>query len=396
MLPVFLLAGCSKKSPTTGPVERAEPADGQFELRIDRLNNDPTTVEVVATPVLDNTWPKSLNPANAEQMQSLLTLHLQSKDAPAQALPPVAGEYLFTEGRLRLRPRHPLLRSQSYRIQFNPAVLGGNQSDARPITTDYHVPPPPAAAAPRIEAVYPSAAILPANHLKFYVVFTEPMETGNLFRHFKLLDDQGREVPEPFRETELWSSDGKRLTLWFHPGRQKTGVNLNQELGPVLTEGRNYTLRIASEWRSQSGATLERVFEKRFQAGPAQHAKLDIKDWQLSNPEPRLTRALMVQFPCSLDWALLHHRLWVETASGQRVAGSVATGVEERSWHFEPADPWESGHYRLAADTILEDLAGNSLARPFEVRADAPAPSPASSVLYREFTIAPAGPIGAK
>src|SRR6186713_2761613 len=80
-------------------------------------------------------------------------------------------------------------------------------------------------AAPRVDAVYPSAATLPANHLKFYIHFSAPMRQGVFLDHCKLLDDHGRMImTEPFRETELWSEDGKRLTLWLHPGRQKTGV----------------------------------------------------------------------------------------------------------------------------------------------------------------------------
>src|SRR5689334_1054660 len=85
--------------------------------------------------------------------------------------------------------------------------------------------PTPLAPAPCVEALYPGAATLPANHLKFYVHFSVPMRQGVFMDYCKLLDDHGRMVPEPFRETELWSEDGRRLTLWLHPGRQKTGVN---------------------------------------------------------------------------------------------------------------------------------------------------------------------------
>jgi len=38
------------------------------------------------------------------------------------------------------------------------------------------------------------------------------------------------------------SGDAKRLSLWIHPGRIKNGVNLREELGPVLEPNRKYTL----------------------------------------------------------------------------------------------------------------------------------------------------------
>ena len=92
-------------------------------------------------------------------------------------------------------------------------------------------------------AIFPSAEVLPANHLKFYVHFPEPMREGVFLDYCALLDEHGQPVLEPFRETELWSDDRRRLTLWLHPGRQKAGVNLNVEFGPVLEPGRRYTLR---------------------------------------------------------------------------------------------------------------------------------------------------------
>ena len=64
------------------------------------------------------------------------------------------------------------------------------------------------------------------------------MRQGVFLEFCKLRASHGREDDDgPFRETELWSEDGRRLTLWLHPGRQKTGVNLNTEIGPVLDPG---------------------------------------------------------------------------------------------------------------------------------------------------------------
>jgi hypothetical protein len=105
-----------------------------------------------------------------------------------------------------------------------------------------------AAEAPRLEAIYPSGDTVPANHLKFYLHFSAPMREGVFLEHCRLLDATGKPVLEPFRETELWSEDHRRLTLWLHPGRQKTGVNLNDEFGPVLQPNQSYTLVISGAW----------------------------------------------------------------------------------------------------------------------------------------------------
>ena len=76
---------------------------------------------------------------------------------------------------------------------------------------------------------------------------------------------------------------------------------------------------------------------------------------------------LVVRFPESLDRALLERLIWVENAESKVVAGQVSAGTAETSWRFTPANPWRQGAYRLVIGTELEDLAGNSVAQPFEV-----------------------------
>ena len=120
--------------------------------------------------------------------------------------------------------------------------------------------------------VEPGTPVVPANLLKFYLHFPGPMERGDVFRHLRLVevDTGGREiaeVPEPFREVELWDETFTRMTLWFHPGRQKPGVNLNVEIGPILEEGNRYRLEISEKWRMESGETLAGERNHLFSAG---------------------------------------------------------------------------------------------------------------------------------
>jgi hypothetical protein len=48
------------------------------------------------------------------------------------------------------------------------------------------------------------------------------------------------------------------------------------------------------------------------------------------------------------------------------VPGTAAVGAEERSWSFRPASAWEADAHELAVDAVLEDVAGNSVARVFD------------------------------
>ncbi len=224
--------------------------------------------------------------------------------------------------------------------------------------------------------VEPAFAVLPANHLKFYLYFPGPMERGEVFRHLRLVevDVSGAElaeVPEPFREVELWDETFTRLTLWFHPGRQKPGVNLNLEIGPVLEEGKRYRLEISGKWRLEAGEALGETVRHSFAAGPFDGTQPDPRRWKVEGERP-----LVVRSDDLLDPVSLRHSLTLIDERGEEMAGAMigeltlcsdrppglATGLV-----FAASETLPPGSYRLRIDPRLEDLAGNSVARPFNV-----------------------------
>jgi len=104
-------------------------------------------------------------------------------------------------------------------------------------------------------------------------------------------------------------------------------------------------------------------------------------------PQSGKADPLLVQFPESLDHALLQRMLWVVDASGKRVDGTVRVGREETVWGLLPEKPWAAGAYRLTIDTALEDLAGNSIASPFEVPEGRAPAKPAAKTVELPFTV---------
>jgi hypothetical protein len=75
-----------------------------------------------------------------------------------------------------------------------------------------------------------------------------------------------------------------------------------------------------------------------------------------------------------MEHALLHRLLTVADASGKAVEGAIELTDNETRWRFTPKAAWPAGAYHLVADTRLEDLAGNSIERPFEVDIFHPVP----------------------
>lgn len=291
----------------------------------------------------------------ADGWAEALSVHTGSTSNPA-----MLGDYSVEKGVLKFKPRFPARAGVRYL-----AVLRAEKG-AKPLVVPLAGPArkPPSA---EVSAVYPSAAMLPENHLRFYIHFSEPMAQGGSYANLKLLDAKGKPVPYPFLELdeELWDHTGKRFTLLLDPGRVKRFLKPREELGPVLEHGGSYTLVIEKAWRDADGSAMKEAYRKSFKVGPPDEKRLDHKKWKLLVPSGR--KPLRVEFGKPLDHAMAQRVIWVEDAGGKKVAGAVALRDKESVWLFTPAEEWKPGEYSLVADTQLEDPCGNNLEQAFEV-----------------------------
>lgn len=358
-------AASRTESPVQVDLPPLPPRPDKFTISITPRGPDPQIVDVWAdTPDLTY-WPQ-VAPRLGERAAIWMLQFGRATDEGCGmiALP---GDLSVIDGRLRFQPTLPLQDGVKYRAVFAPEeFLGRGGIVSRP-SVDYTILPPKGLPA-EVTRIYPSGDALPANHLKFYVFFSTPMEQGDTWNHFELIDETaGEPVPDPFRPTELWSEDGLRLTLWFHPGRQKTGVNLNIDIGPVLEAGHRYTLVVRKGWRAQNGTLLKDDVRKSFLATEAEHAQVDPQSWTMVVPVTGSEVPLQLKFSKPLDWSLLRRELHVEDSTGKKVDGAIGIYSHEKLWEFKPEYAWKPGRYELVVGGVLEDLAGNSVARPFEV-----------------------------
>jgi hypothetical protein len=272
-------------------------------------------------------------------------------------IPPLLGSYSAGRGLLVFHPRFPLAPGVHYRAVFQ---LPGES----PAVAFFDGPPQDTTPSTRVEQIYPSTNVLPANELKLYVYFSAPMSRGEAWQHIRLLDETGKPVPLAFLELdqELWDPDNQRLTVLFDPGRIKRGLVPEQEIGPPLVEGKKFMIAVDRDWHDARGISLVEGFEKVFSVGPADRVSPDPKQWKIMAPKAGTSDALVVDFPKPMDYALLQRLLSV-----QRVAGDIAVDHEETQWRFTPHEVWKAGSYSLVADATLEDLAGNHLDRAFDV-----------------------------
>lgn len=275
----------------------------------------------------------------------------------AGATDPVFGESTREGDVLIFKPRYPFKPGTSYRI-----VAGG-------VERTLLLPAPPPGPPTALRKVYPTSNVMPENQLKFYLHFSGPMSKGELYRRVQLFEG-GRKVQRPFLELgeELWDRSATRVTLLFDPGRIKSGLVPREEEGPALEAGKSYELVIDGAWPDAEGRPLREGYRKSFKVEGPDTTQPHPSNWKWSPPRAGTALPLTIQFPEPLDAGLLARVLVVEG-----VEGTVEIDREETRWRFFPAAPWKGGAQALVVDTILEDRAGNSLDRPFEVDVVRPA-----------------------
>lgn len=327
----------------------------------------------------------ALQRINNPNVERILRVFVVQPDGKA-ATEPIAGDYTMERNQLLFKPRYKLQPGVTYRAVFK---LLGEEG-----TFETTIPKPAVVATTFVERIYPSAALLPENQLKFYIHFSAPMSKGEAFKRLHLLEDGNTEVKLPFLEIdeELWDKQQRRLTVLFDPGRIKTGVTPNQEVGLALKAGHRYTLVVDEDWKDAKEIPLKAAFKKEFAVGPADRTPIDPKTWQLDQPKAGTQDPLFVRLLESLDAALIQRFIDVVDDKSKLVAGKVTIQEDERVWVFQPEQPWTAGNYSLEILKTLEDLAGNKVGRAFEVdRVEQPAATgPDASLTYSlPFVIAP-------
>ncbi len=282
---------------------------------------------------------------------------------------PLSGTTSMVNGAVRFRARFPLEPGTTYRAVFTPNSIKFNGEPAAALAQTFTIPKKPSGPATMVTAVYPTQDVLPENQLKFYLHFSAPMSRGEAYRRVHLLNEKNEPIELPFLELdqELWDAKQERFTLLFDPGRIKRGLKPREEVGPVLEGGKRYTFVIDADWLDAKGNSLAKGIRKTFRSGPPDDQPIDLTKWKISKPTADGREPLSIQFPKALDHALAEHLIWIETAKGIRVSGSAGLADKEHRWLFTPEYPWKSGDFRIAVDSTLEDLAGNSVDRPFEI-----------------------------
>jgi len=333
-------------------------------IRISLIAPAPSRPARVVVTGVDQASLKALRsaPSSGAPWDSLFRVSVGVADAP-----PIAGRYFATDTSLEFEPLFPLDLGRDYFVRVDPKRLAVPLAEP-PVAAIVILPKEERAPSTNVARILPTNPELPENQLRVYIEFSAPMsrESGVDFVH--LVDDRGKEVQHAFLplDADFWNPDHTRYTLFLDPGRVKRGIRPNEEMGRPLKAGRAYTLVIDSSWRDAHGLPLAKSFRYRFRAGAAVEKGIDLAAWRISAPRTGTRDTLAIAFPRSLDHGLLQRAIGVER-DGQPIQGDISIGVAEKTWGFTPRESWRNGDYRLIVLSILEDVAGNRVGRPFEV-----------------------------
>jgi hypothetical protein len=280
------------------------------------------------------------------------------KNATGENSPiPVQGRFSYSANYLIFTPYYPFEKGLTYTVRTKDLNTG------KYFNSDFVLESIEKEDVAELLHIFPSAEVLPENLLRFYLYFNTPMRKGEAMKHIQLVDSKGNKDTQAFIQfkQELWSPDGKRLTLLFDPGRIKRGVSTNLELGPALQEGNTYQLAISGEWQDVYGQKLGMTEKKTFKVGAAYRTAIDIRIWNVNKPEAESTQALTIQLDRIIDRALVQSMIQIKNEKNQKIQGSWEISQNESVLHFTPVEKWQKGYYEILLDSGLEDIAGNNL-----------------------------------
>jgi hypothetical protein len=230
--------------------------------------------------------------------------------------------------------------------------------------------------------ISPQAKVLPANTLRFYIQFPRPGEAHFDRDHLWLLNEEEQVVRDPFLvlSHELWSVDGRRLTVLMEPGRIKRGLGADPSHEPALVVGRTYSLVVTA-----LGQTARHTFRV---SDPVLEA-VDETRWRLVSPAAGSLGPAVVHFDRVMDAALCEDEIGVLTPAGEVVQTRVSLAPDGTAARLIPSHPWRAGEHRLVVSERLEDVCGNRLGEALDHDLGAGGPPRAGTIDFTTRVIAP-------
>ena len=235
-----------------------------------------------------------------------------------------------------------------------------------PITlvfAETHSPGVAAKMAAKVAGIDPASTSLPENLLRIHIRFTEPMREGLFMDYVEVIDvDSGKPIPWVFFDSfyELWNQDRTQLTVLVDPGRVKTGLAANSELGRAFIAGKQYSVNIKRGWVSISGTKIEQNYSHRFTATAQVRTRIKPENWEIEV----LKTSVQIDFQRVIDIHSLNAHVVLVTAEDETIAGQWLIYNNGHSARFDYSSAKIPD--RIAVRNRFEDVAGNTIVAAFD------------------------------
>ena len=218
-----------------------------------------------------------------------------------------------------------------------------------------------------VTGIYPNTKQVPANILKWYIEFSKPVNPVKIYDHIQFLDQDEELIDRSILNlgAPLLSPDGKLLTVWVEPGRQKRLLGPNQHLGSVFESDRTYTLLVSNSLKDKQGMSMEASISHSFTTIKPDRIKPSIQQWQVGEIPSGTVQPLVINCEEILDYGSLLDAISINY-EGKQIDGKLRYNSELKKIIYTPKESWQKGKYTINIEHQLEDLAGNNLAYLFD------------------------------
>lgn len=317
--------------------------DGDL-LRLQWTGNKPTALDV---------HQRSIDTSDPDSVRTHLHVRISGSAENLFVLGSTTPESNF----FRFTPIVPFTRGQTYDVIWRSTTLG-----------QITIPNDTSGVQSSVVAIYPSSDTIPENSLKMYVEFSQPMTEGRALSFITVIKNARDTMAGTFLDLqpELWNDERTILTLWIDPGRVKTGLIPNREMGVPLERGHHYTVNINSRWKDVNGRSMTRAFSKSFFISERDNTRPSTSTWTIAAPAQGTMDELRVNFHDTLDKWQVEREIRIMDYSEKTIEGDLHTTKEETGMIFTPLQSWQAGTYRITVPGTLEDVAGNNFNRLFD------------------------------
>ena len=259
--------------------------------------------------------------------------------------PSVAGSWSVAVDGLKFEPQFPLVPGVKYRAFCDLDSIPRTKTQGDAFSLSVFIPKPPPGPRVRVLNVYPSANRLPENTLRLYIHFSGLVARGDVYKRVKLVRDDGKEVVRPLRRDRRGTVVGRRTSPHapLRSGAREARAHPGEEHGPILEEGRSYTLTIDPKWPYAGGPPARRRLQEdvlrdrpRRRPGVAGPVETDCA-------AGRVGRAALGPTGEAARPGAVGPDAVGGGCAGQRVEGTLSVGGGERVVSFAPAKPWAKG-----------------------------------------------------